>query len=112
MTLAHALGSARVWRRRCFVSGLLFALLALAPLANASPPDPLWIAGIYDAADFDDVIVAITWLESRLGNNIDIAPKLAPALHVVVATYSGMSGTTLRGVRARAPPSWFLSNAL
>jgi len=103
--LAHALGGPRVWRRRCYVFGLLFALLALAPLANASPPDPLWIAGIYDAADFDDVILAITWLESRIGNNIDIAPKLGPAPDVVVATHSRMSGTTLRGVHARAPPS-------
>jgi hypothetical protein len=28
-------------------------LVALVPLANASPPDPTWIPGIYDDADFD-----------------------------------------------------------
>jgi hypothetical protein len=112
MILAHARGSARLWRRCCSVSGLLFALLALAPLADASPPDPLWIAGIYDVADFDDVIVAITSLESRIENNIDIVPKLGPARDVVVATHSGMFDTTLRGVQARAPPSCFLSDAL
>jgi hypothetical protein len=38
---------------------LLLVLLALAPLANSSPPDPLWIAGIYDDADFDEAIVAV-----------------------------------------------------
>jgi len=105
MTLAHAFDGTHVWRRRCYVSGLLFVLLAVAPLANASPPDPLWIAGIYDAADFDDVIVAITWLESRIGNTIDIEPKLGPAPDVVVASHPGMVGTTVRGVQARAPPS-------
>jgi hypothetical protein len=34
---------------------LLGGLLLLAPLAFASPVDAGWIAGLYDAADFDDV---------------------------------------------------------
>ena len=38
----------------------VFVLLALVPLAHASPPDPLWLAGIYDAADADDAIQAVT----------------------------------------------------
>lgn len=43
------------------VSMLLgIALLALAPLAHASPPDPTWIAGLYDDADHDDAVIAIT----------------------------------------------------
>ena len=33
------------------VVALLIGLLAATPLAHASPPDPLWIAGIYDDAD-------------------------------------------------------------
>jgi hypothetical protein len=32
---------------------------ALAPLASATPPDQTWIAGIYDNADFDDVVLLI-----------------------------------------------------
>ena len=36
------------------------ALLTLAPLAHASPPDPAWIAGLYDDADHDDAVIAIT----------------------------------------------------
>ena len=38
---------------------LLLALFSIVPLANASPPDPLWIAGIYDEADFDDVVATV-----------------------------------------------------
>jgi hypothetical protein len=34
---------------------LLGGILLLAPLAFASPVDAGWIAGLYDAADFDDV---------------------------------------------------------
>ena len=35
-------------------------LIGLAPLAHASPPDPSWIPGIYDDADFDDVVALVT----------------------------------------------------
>jgi hypothetical protein len=36
------------------------ALVALVPLAHASPPDPTWIAGLYDDADHDDAVLAVT----------------------------------------------------
>jgi hypothetical protein len=35
------------------VSGVL---ATLSGLADASPPDPTWIPGLYDDADFDDVV--------------------------------------------------------
>ena len=43
---------------------LVAALLALVPAAHASPPDPSWIPGLYDNADFDDIVLLIT---SNLG---------------------------------------------
>ncbi len=36
---------------------LLLGLSGLTPLAYASPPDPSWVRGIYDDADYDDVVV-------------------------------------------------------
>jgi len=33
--------------------------LALPVLAHASPPDPSWIPGVYDDADFDDVVTRV-----------------------------------------------------
>ena len=36
------------------------ALACLQPLAYADPPDPTWIAGFWDDADFDDVVILIT----------------------------------------------------
>src|SRR2546425_7611117 len=36
------------------------ALVALVPLAHASPPDPTWIPGLYDNADHDDAVLAGT----------------------------------------------------
>ena len=35
---------------------LLTVLISLVPLAHAVPPDQMWIAGVYDAADLDDVV--------------------------------------------------------
>jgi hypothetical protein len=36
---------------------LLAALIGgLTPVAYASPPDPSWVRGVYDDADFDDVV--------------------------------------------------------
>jgi hypothetical protein len=39
---------------------LVVALLALTPLAQARPPDPTWLGGFYDDADYDDVVLLIT----------------------------------------------------
>ena len=50
--------------RRLLGFSLIVAVLALVPAANASPPDQSWIAGLYDNADFDDVVLLIT---SNLG---------------------------------------------
>jgi len=51
------------YRRRTVSSALVLlvvgVLAGLAPVAHANPPDPTWIAGFYDDADFDDVVLAI-----------------------------------------------------
>ena len=45
---------------RTLLIGLLLLIPAAAPgLAQASPPDPTWIPGIYDNADGDDVVTLI-----------------------------------------------------
>jgi len=42
----------------------------LPALAYASPPDPCWIQGIYDDADYDDVVALAT---SATGNVAPVA---------------------------------------
>ena len=86
----------------------LLALLIIVPvtLAHASPPDQTWLAGVYDEADFDDVVVLLTSaLEATVsaaapesGGSLALAPKLCPAMvacPVGAPTYSAPS---------RAPP--------
>ncbi len=38
---------------------LLGAHVWLAPFAHVDPPDPLWLGGIYDEADYDDVVLLV-----------------------------------------------------
>ena len=56
-------------RRRNHVAHVLILLLlasltGLFPLAAASPSDPAWIPGIYDGADYDDVVSLVTSSEA------------------------------------------------
>jgi hypothetical protein len=37
----------------------LVAVLCLVPAVHGSPPDSTWIAGLYDNADFDDLVLLI-----------------------------------------------------
>ena len=48
-------------KRRFWIAWILSGLLlSLPPIAWASPPDPTWIRGVYDDADFDDVVTYLT----------------------------------------------------
>src|SRR5262245_42635958 len=51
--------------------GALFSLIvvkiAVGTLADASLPDPVWNAGIYDGGDFDDVVDQIASMAGVLG---------------------------------------------
>ncbi len=38
---------------------LMVILAVLAPLAYASPPDPMWLGGIYSDTDYDDAVIAV-----------------------------------------------------
>ncbi|HJR03710.1 MAG TPA: hypothetical protein VKA83_18880 [Methylomirabilota bacterium] len=81
----------------------LVVLLRL--LAHACPADPSWIAGLYDDADFDDVIQHV--LSSGA-----VAPAAPPVdaralryLHLVAAYTAGSPAATVRSASpTRAPP--------
>ena len=57
-------------------------LLTLVAFAHASPPDETWLPGIYDAADFDDVIDFIVSLSAA---SPDSFPGLSYRAPVVIA---------------------------
>jgi hypothetical protein len=62
--LAAIVDVRRVHRRarHGYVAGIFFLValvVSVVCLAHASPPDPTWIPGIYDAGDFDDAILTV-----------------------------------------------------
>jgi hypothetical protein len=96
-----------MYRQRAIIFLLAVALFALTPLAEASPPDPTWIGGFYDDADYDDVVLMIT---ASMGL-ADVAPGASlPSLLPVVAPAPQLDETDpsrpyLPSAPTRAPPS-------
>jgi hypothetical protein len=83
------------------------AISAVTPLAYASPPDPSWVKGIYDDADFDDVVGFITsgagvvepFLQADLR---PVPPLVGDAPQPEPESVSSLLGSSLQ---PRAPPA-------
>jgi len=96
----------QVVRHRLVGLSLVAAVVTLAPVAHASPPDQTWIAGLYDNADFDDVVLLVT---SNLGA---VDPRVVPSSRPVATVISLVAsadtlappGSPLSSGSCRAPP--------
>ena len=53
--------------RRTAVVLVALALGLFPALAQASPTDPLWIGGVYDAGDWDDAVLASAFTDGVAG---------------------------------------------
>src|SRR5262252_8885382 len=98
MFLASVLARLGSARGRACVLGVIWALLALVPLANASPPDPLWLGGIYDAADYDDVVLAAGALESLAAEDPSVVDPAAVIVPIQVAGRSAAPAAAQLGL--------------
>ena len=93
---------------QALVALLILAAQALLPtLAHASPPDPSWIPGIYDGADYDDVVLLVS---SEVGTVTPAAPdELRPLPRIVgKLAHSGESVALTplaSATQPRAPPA-------
>ena len=109
MTLSYIRAHARDAFRRANVLTSVLLLLALVPLAHASPPDPTWTAGIYDNADLDEAVAAVTNADALIergpltDKTVLLARSGLVALDVPVNALSG----SLLGISIRAPPAPF-----
>ncbi len=92
--------------RFAVVVALTGALATLISLAHASPPDPVWIGGVYDDDDHDLVVVRI------IGTAGSVEPFPLDAARSVQSTVTILHRTTERPlssdapsiIHARAPP--------
>ena len=57
--------------RKAFLATLLLSVVvALTPIAHAAPTDPVWIAGLYDDNDYDDVVLFIIGAVSAVDSRV------------------------------------------
>jgi len=88
--------------------GLLLAIAGLPVLGYASPPDPAWIPGIYDGADYDDVVVLVTFATGT----VSAAPigDLQPIFQAIGAVLPfperEISSLSASAVLPRGPPTF------
>src|SRR5262245_43238244 len=79
---------------------LLATVALLTPLAQASPTDPTWIVGLYDAGDSDDVVLLV---DSTFSTSADWR---AAALPLTLAT-AELKPASRPGVYSGRPPLAF-----
>jgi Na+-transporting NADH:ubiquinone oxidoreductase subunit NqrD len=99
-------------RARLIFSQLVVALLVLvlgtlAPLAHASAPDPSWISGIYDGADYDDVVVLITFATGVVSplRLADLEPMLQVVGSLAQLPERAPVSLSAAAFRPRGPPA-------
>lgn len=95
-------------RLRLFlVPFLLVGLISLTPLAHASPPDPIWIGGVFDDADSDDVVLAATCAdEATDGVTLDAVSALWLVVGGVITSHSTSPVCSVfPAAQGRAPPT-------
>jgi len=87
---------------------LLAALIGgLTPVAYASPPDPSWVRGVYDDADFDDVVGLITGSAGLVQALIpvDLRPDRIRLIALVPSPNHPVVERPLCSAQPRAPPA-------
>ena len=94
-------------RRRVSLAMLLFAAVVVLPaLAHASPPDPSWVAGFWDDADYDDVVLAVTGMTAAPHYTPDAVPNPSPCVVGVTRPRPRIvQPTPLASFPTRAPPT-------
>ena len=85
---------------------LLGTMVPLTAMAYASPPDPIWLGGLFDDDDYDDVMILITSSSAAVNPfPLTAFAPVPPALVAVPPTEDAKALTrALSGGDARAPP--------
>ena len=93
-----------MWRAIYTPLPIVLALTLLPAIAFASPPDPSWIAGIYDGADGDDIVSLV--YDTSVATAVEL-PHTAPLPCLQAMTLDGIA-SIIPGSRftggPRSPP--------
>lgn len=93
--------------RRFLIAILATLMVGLAPLAQASPPDQSWLGGLYDDADYDNVVLSVTSAAGAVESQIvrDTGPFQTVAERPIPFDESAPSAAVLSPNFSRAPPA-------
>jgi hypothetical protein len=92
--------------RRVTVVVAVLVLGAFPSLAQASPTDPLWVGGVYDAGDWDDAVLALAFADgigARAGTGELCRPWIAGATIDAARPFPPIS-CAFSAFGGRAPP--------
>jgi len=94
--------SPRVW----LAVLLLGVLLTLPPIAHATPTDPVWIPGLYDDNDYDDVVLFLTGAVSAVDSGVvdPVGPVVVCLGLITPSRPQSVSSRPLESLSTRAPP--------
>jgi len=96
--------------RRVLLTVLLLGVLfALPPMAHACPTDPVWIPGLYDDNDWDDVILFVTGAVGAVDARVEdpIGPVVVCVGVIRPHKPQLPSARPLESPSSRAPPQLF-----
>jgi hypothetical protein len=92
---------------RLLVIALILGLVGLPATAAASPPDPVWLPGLYDLADYDDVVSALLDLEGVRVAGPAIQRRPTRVVFIVVPLpVPAQPGYHVASPESRAPPQF------
>ncbi len=98
ITLARVCGQS-------FIAPVVAGVLAiLVSLAYASPTDPTWIAGIYDNADYDDVVALLTDGTGASNGQGPARVEQGPVAYIPLSEPSLVPKGMLGAQKSRGPP--------
>ena len=83
------------------------AFTVLTTMAFASPPDPIWIAGFWDDADYDDVVILVASASGVVEPDsfVRAVPLLATTTPVARLVEDSASPFVPNSHRPRDPPA-------
>ncbi len=94
--------------KRLIVLAVVPLMMSVVVLALASPPDPVWLGGLWDNDDFDDIVVLVTsgvgiadshWIEE------DVRPVIVVCALVPVPDEDRPAARPPSSSPPRAPPA-------
>jgi hypothetical protein len=90
--------------RLALAVSLIAILTILVPLAHSDPPDPTWFPGVWDDADYDDVVTLATSSSSIADAYVPTSFDFLVIVGRIRDSEASVLAVRLLALNSRAPP--------